>query len=79
MDSIGGELAGRDDAALVENPDINIRGMFSWAKPAQDLIDQGFHLLGVFIAAHLPAGVRFSSHALNAGSSASALLSSVLK
>lgn len=23
----------RDDASLVENPDINIRGMFSWAKP----------------------------------------------
>ncbi|MHB1323946.1 MAG: MBL fold metallo-hydrolase [Coriobacteriia bacterium] len=26
-------LAARDDAALIENPDLNIRGMFSWAKP----------------------------------------------
>ena len=25
--------AARDDASLVENPDINIRGMFSWARP----------------------------------------------
>ncbi|MBI5231775.1 MAG: MBL fold metallo-hydrolase, partial [Coriobacteriales bacterium] len=33
---------GRDDASLVENPDINIRGMFSWAKPAELLTTRLF-------------------------------------
>lgn len=32
----------RDDAALVENPDINIRGMFSWAKPGDFLTTKLF-------------------------------------
>jgi len=35
-------VAGRDDAALVENPDINIRGMFSWAKPGDILVTKLF-------------------------------------
>lgn len=35
-------MAGRDDAALVENPDINIRGMFSWAKPTDTLVTRLF-------------------------------------
>jgi glyoxylase-like metal-dependent hydrolase (beta-lactamase superfamily II) len=34
--------AARDDASLVENPDINIRGMFSWAKPGDFLITKLF-------------------------------------
>lgn len=34
--------AARDDASLVENPDINIRGMFSWAKPADLLVTRLF-------------------------------------
>lgn len=34
--------AARDDAALVENPDINIRGMFSWAKPGDFLTTKLF-------------------------------------
>ncbi len=38
-------VAARDDAALVENPDINIRGMFSWAKPGDILVTKLF--LGV--------------------------------
>ena len=38
-------VAARDDAALVENPDINIRGMFSWAKPGDMLVTKLF--LGV--------------------------------
>jgi glyoxylase-like metal-dependent hydrolase (beta-lactamase superfamily II) len=38
-------VAARDDAALVENPDINIRGMFSWAKPGDLLVTKLF--LGV--------------------------------
>jgi glyoxylase-like metal-dependent hydrolase (beta-lactamase superfamily II) len=35
-------VAGRDDAALIENPDINIRGMFSWAKPGDLLVTKLF-------------------------------------
>jgi glyoxylase-like metal-dependent hydrolase (beta-lactamase superfamily II) len=35
-------FAARDDAALVENPDINIRGMFSWAKPGDVLTTKLF-------------------------------------
>ena len=35
-------VAPRDDAALVENPDINIRGMFSWAKPSDLLVSKLF-------------------------------------
>lgn len=34
--------AARDDASLVENPDINIRGMFSWAKPGDFLTTRLF-------------------------------------
>ncbi|PKQ38307.1 MAG: MBL fold metallo-hydrolase [Actinobacteria bacterium HGW-Actinobacteria-1] len=34
--------AARDDASLVENPDINIRGMFSWAKPGDALTTKLF-------------------------------------
>lgn len=34
--------APRDDASLVENPDINIRGMFSWAKPGDVFITKLF-------------------------------------
>jgi glyoxylase-like metal-dependent hydrolase (beta-lactamase superfamily II) len=34
--------AARDDASLVENPDINIRGMFSWAKPSDMLVTKLF-------------------------------------
>lgn len=34
--------AGRDDASLVENPDINIRGMFSWANPGDFLTTKLF-------------------------------------
>lgn len=32
----------RDDASLVENPDINIRGMFSWAKPGETMVTKLF-------------------------------------
>lgn len=34
--------AARDDASLVENPDINIRGMFSWAKPGDHFVTKLF-------------------------------------
>jgi len=35
-------VAARDDASMVENPDINIRGMFSWAKPGDLLVSKLF-------------------------------------
>lgn len=38
--------AARDDAALVENPDINIRGMFSWAKPSDRMTTKLFRGIG---------------------------------
>jgi glyoxylase-like metal-dependent hydrolase (beta-lactamase superfamily II) len=38
-------LASRDDARLVENPEVNIRGMFSWARPGDLLVSKLF--LGV--------------------------------
>jgi len=34
--------AARDDASLVENPDINVRGMFSWAKPNDRMVTKLF-------------------------------------
>ncbi|TLM99439.1 MAG: MBL fold metallo-hydrolase [Actinobacteria bacterium] len=35
-------LASRDDARLVENPEVNIRGMFSWARPGDLLVTKLF-------------------------------------
>lgn len=32
----------RDDATLVENPEVNIRGMFSWARPIDVLVTRLF-------------------------------------
>lgn len=34
--------AARDDATLVENPEVNIRGMFSWANPGDLLVTKLF-------------------------------------
>jgi glyoxylase-like metal-dependent hydrolase (beta-lactamase superfamily II) len=34
--------AARDDATMVENPEVNIRGMFSWAKPGDLLVTRLF-------------------------------------
>jgi glyoxylase-like metal-dependent hydrolase (beta-lactamase superfamily II) len=41
-DAGGKTFAARDDASLIENPDINIRGMFSWAKPGDVLVTKLF-------------------------------------
>lgn len=46
-------VAARDDAALVENPDINIRGMFSWAKPGDKMTTKLFRGIGCRVDAHL--------------------------
>jgi glyoxylase-like metal-dependent hydrolase (beta-lactamase superfamily II) len=35
-------IVSRDDASLVENPEVNIRGMFSWAKPTDLLVTKLF-------------------------------------
>ncbi|MGV8083397.1 MAG: MBL fold metallo-hydrolase [Coriobacteriia bacterium] len=35
-------FAARDDAYLVEKPEVNIRGMFSWAKPTDELVTRLF-------------------------------------
>lgn len=35
-------LAARDDARLVENPEVNIRGMFSWARPSDEMVTKLF-------------------------------------
>jgi glyoxylase-like metal-dependent hydrolase (beta-lactamase superfamily II) len=35
-------FAARDDATLIENPEVNIRGMFSWAKPSDLLVTRLF-------------------------------------
>lgn len=34
--------ASRDDARMVENPEVNIRGMFSWAKPGDEMVTKLF-------------------------------------
>lgn len=46
-------VAARDDAALVENPDINIRGMFSWAKPGDAMTTKLFRGIGCRVDAYL--------------------------
>jgi glyoxylase-like metal-dependent hydrolase (beta-lactamase superfamily II) len=35
-------IAAREEVALVENPEINIRGMFSWAKPSDEMVTKLF-------------------------------------
>lgn len=35
-------LASRDDARLIENPEVNIRGMFSWARPGDLMVTKLF-------------------------------------
>lgn len=34
--------APREEVALVENPEINIRGMFSWARPSDEMVTKLF-------------------------------------
>lgn len=31
-------IASKDDALLVRNPEVNIRGLFSWAKPPMEMV-----------------------------------------
>lgn len=32
----------REEATLVENPEVNVRGMFSWAKPSDEMVTKLF-------------------------------------
>jgi glyoxylase-like metal-dependent hydrolase (beta-lactamase superfamily II) len=34
--------APREEVALVENPEVNIRGMFSWARPSNEMVTRLF-------------------------------------
>lgn len=45
--------AAREDASLIENPDINIRGMFSWAKPGDMLVTKLFRGEGCEVDGYL--------------------------
>jgi len=35
-------VAPREEARLVENPEVNVRGMFSWAKPSDEMVTKLF-------------------------------------
>jgi glyoxylase-like metal-dependent hydrolase (beta-lactamase superfamily II) len=39
--------APREDVSLIENPEINIRGMFSWARPSDEMVTKLFRGEGV--------------------------------
>ena len=46
-------FAAREDASLIENPDINIRGMFSWAKPGDIFVTKLFRGEGCEVDGYL--------------------------
>jgi glyoxylase-like metal-dependent hydrolase (beta-lactamase superfamily II) len=35
-------IAPREEVSLVENPEVNIRGMFSWARPSDEMVNRLF-------------------------------------
>lgn len=45
--------ASRDDARLVENPEVNVRGMFSWANPGDLLVSKLFRAEGCTVDGYL--------------------------
>ncbi len=46
-------IAPREEVALVENPEVNIRGMFSWAKPSDEMVTKLFRGEGCFVDGYL--------------------------
>ncbi len=46
-------VAAREDLSLIENPEINIRGMFSWAKPSDELVTKLFRGEGCSVDTYL--------------------------
>ncbi len=43
----------REEVSLVENPEINIRGMFSWAKPSDEMVTKLFRGEGCYVDGYL--------------------------
>lgn len=46
-------VAAREEVSLIENPEINIRGMFSWAKPSDEMVTKLFRGEGCFVDGYL--------------------------
>lgn len=46
-------IAAREEVSLIENPEINIRGMFSWAKPSDAMVTKLFRGEGCFVDGYL--------------------------
>jgi glyoxylase-like metal-dependent hydrolase (beta-lactamase superfamily II) len=44
--------APREEASLVENPEVNIRGMFSWARPSDEMVTKLFRGEGCTVDAY---------------------------
>lgn len=44
--------APREEVSLVENPEVNIRGMFSWARPSDEMVTRLFRGEGVKVDAY---------------------------
>jgi glyoxylase-like metal-dependent hydrolase (beta-lactamase superfamily II) len=44
--------APREEVALVENPEVNIRGMFSWARPSDEMVTKLFRGEGCRVDAY---------------------------
>jgi len=42
-------IAPREEVSLVENPEVNIRGMFSWARPSDEMVTKLFRGEGVHV------------------------------
>ena len=51
-------ISAREDASLIENPDINIRGMFSWAKPGDLFVTKLFRGEGCEVDEYLDQWAR---------------------
>lgn len=48
-------IAGREDASLIEYPEVNVRGMFSWAKPGDTFVTKLFRGEGCSVDGYLDA------------------------
>jgi glyoxylase-like metal-dependent hydrolase (beta-lactamase superfamily II) len=46
-------ITAREEVSLVENPEINIRGMFSWAKPSDEMVTKLFRGEGCYVDGYL--------------------------
>lgn len=46
-------ITAREEVSMVENPEINIRGMFSWAKPSDEMVTKLFRGEGCYVDGYL--------------------------